>query len=117
LLFNLLHLIFYEVPHCDFHHIDGDLQLVSQSIRLTWASDYLMEVFGLGSVTSPWLDDYVCWFGGLLTCVFFVDHPLVTYLMFMEHVISLCCGFGALVYLRCATSYSWIMVLDPHEAR
>jgi hypothetical protein len=57
-IFNLmLHLILYEVPHCDFHHIDGDLLLVPWSfwidlggyifIELLFSLDHL-EVFGLG---------------------------------------------------------------------
>jgi hypothetical protein len=125
----MLHLILYEVPHCDFHHIDGDLQLVPlehwtdlggyifMEPFLFMALDYLMEVFGWGSLTSPWLDDYACWFGGLLTCACLVDHPLVAHLMVMEHAISSWCGFGILVYLGCATSCSWMMVLAPQGVR
>jgi hypothetical protein len=61
------------------------------------ASDYLMEVFGWGSLTSPWLDDCACWFGGLLTCACLVDHPLVTYLMVSWSMLS---HYGVvLVYL------------------
>jgi len=26
-MLGLLHLMLYELPHCDFHHIDGDLSL------------------------------------------------------------------------------------------
>jgi hypothetical protein len=29
------------------------------------ALDHLMEVIGWGILTSPSLDDYACWFGGL----------------------------------------------------
>jgi hypothetical protein len=32
----LLQLILYDVPSCDFHHIDGDLLLVLLSIGPTW---------------------------------------------------------------------------------
>jgi hypothetical protein len=66
---------------------------------LFMALDHLIEFFGWGSLTSPWLDDYACWFGGLLTGSFLVDHPLVAHLMVMEHDISLWCGFGVQVYL------------------
>jgi hypothetical protein len=71
-ILTVLHLILYEVPLCDFHHIDGDLLLVSWIIGPTWgdtflwrpllfmALDHLMEVLGLGSLTSPWLDDCAC---------------------------------------------------------
>jgi hypothetical protein len=31
------------------------------------SSGYLTDVFGWGSLTSPLLDDYTCWFFGLLT--------------------------------------------------
>jgi hypothetical protein len=62
------------------------------------ALDYLMEVIGWKSFTSPWLDDCACYFGGLLTYVFLVDHPLVAYLMVMEHVVLLRCGWYA--YLK-----------------
>jgi hypothetical protein len=97
----LLHLILCEVPHCDSHHIDGDLLLVFledwtnlggyifMGPLVSMASYHLMDVFKQGSLISPWLDDCACWFGGLLTCVFLVDHPLVAYLMVMEHAISL----------------------------
>jgi hypothetical protein len=39
------------------------------------ALDYFMEVSGWGSLTSSWLDDYACWFGGLLTCACLVVRP------------------------------------------
>jgi hypothetical protein len=39
------------------------------------ALDYLMKVLGWGSLTSPWLDDYAFWFGGLLTCACLVITP------------------------------------------
>jgi hypothetical protein len=42
--------------------------------------DHLMEVFGWGGLTSPWLDDHAYWFGGLLTCACLVDHPLVLHI-------------------------------------
>jgi hypothetical protein len=64
---------------------------------LFMALDHLMEVFGWGSLTSPWLDDCACWFGGLLTCACLVDHPLVAYLMVVEHAISL--WYGIYAYL------------------
>jgi hypothetical protein len=76
-----------------------------------------MEFFGWGSITSPWLDGYSCWFGGLLTCACLVDHPLVARLMVMEHAISLWCGFGILAYLGGATSCSWMMVLALQGVR
>jgi hypothetical protein len=72
--FFLLQRIFYEVQLCDFHHIDGDLLLVPWSYWtdlegfifmkpfLFMALDHLMEVFGWGSLTSPWLDDCACCF-------------------------------------------------------
>jgi hypothetical protein len=56
-ILNLLHLISYEVPHCDFHHIDGDLLLVPWSFWIDlggfifmelMALDHLMDIFGLG---------------------------------------------------------------------
>jgi len=94
---DLLHLILYEVPHCDFHHIDGDLLLVllkhwtdlGEYIfmeLLFMASYHLMEVFGWGSLTS---NGCACWFGGLLICACLLDHPLVAYLMVVEHAITL----------------------------
>jgi hypothetical protein len=41
------------------------------------ALDLLMDIFGWRNFTSPWLDDCVFFLGGLLTCFFLVDHPLV----------------------------------------
>jgi hypothetical protein len=63
------------------------------------ALDYLMEALGWGSLISTWLDDYACWFRGLLTCAWLVDRPLVAHLMVIEHAISSWCGFGILFYL------------------
>jgi hypothetical protein len=58
LRWGLLHLILYEVPHCHFHHICGDLLLVSWRTDLGgfifmeplffMDLDHLMEIFGLG---------------------------------------------------------------------
>jgi hypothetical protein len=80
----VLHLILYEVPVCDFHHIDGDLLLVPWR-SLAW-----------GSLTSPWLDDCAC-------CLVVFSHVLAlliaTWLhswMVVEHTISLWC---CLVYM------------------
>jgi hypothetical protein len=59
---------------------------------LTWgraASPWNWRSLVWGSLTYPWLDGCACWFGGLLTCDFLVDHPLVAYLMVVEHAISL----------------------------
>jgi len=33
---SLLHLILYEVPHCDFHHIDGDF-FVGDFLLVPWS--------------------------------------------------------------------------------
>jgi hypothetical protein len=64
----VLHLVLYEVPLCDFHHIDGNLLLVPWSYWIDsrgfifmeplifLESYHLMEVFGWGSLTYPWLD-------------------------------------------------------------
>jgi hypothetical protein len=123
----MLHQILYEVPLCDFHRIDGDFLLVPWSfwtgefifmeppLFLAW--DLLRDVFFWGSLTFPSLDDYACQFGGLLTSACLVDHPLVTYMMVMEHAISLWCGFGVLVCPGCATSCSWMVVLAPQGVR
>jgi hypothetical protein len=71
-MWALLHLKLYKVPHCDFHRIDGNLLLVLlehwidlegyilMEPLLFMASDRLMEVFGWGSLTSPWLDNCAC---------------------------------------------------------
>jgi hypothetical protein len=40
---------------------------------------HLMEAFGWRSLTSPWLDDCACSFGGLLACACLVDHALAPY--------------------------------------
>jgi hypothetical protein len=74
---------------------------------LFMALDHLMEVFGWGSLTSPWLDDCACWFGGLLTCACLVDHPLVAYLMVMEHAISLC-----VFWYICLSWICYILFMD-----
>jgi hypothetical protein len=37
-LFGMFHLILCEVPHCDFHHSDGDLQLVYWRIGSSWGN-------------------------------------------------------------------------------
>jgi len=79
--------------------------------------DYLMEVFHWGSLISPWLDECACWFGGLIICACLVNHPLVAYLMIMEHAILVSCGFGIYAYLVCATSCSWRMVLSLQGVR
>jgi hypothetical protein len=41
-----------------------------------------------GSLTSPWLDDCACWFGGLLTCACLVDHHLVSFLLVSWRMLS-----------------------------
>jgi hypothetical protein len=65
---ELLHHIFYWVPHCDFHHTDGDLMPVPWSFWIDMgefifmepllfvALDNLMEVFGWKSFNFSWLD-------------------------------------------------------------
>jgi hypothetical protein len=50
-------------------------------------------------------------------CAYSVDHPSTTYLMNMEHIVSLYCGFGIYVYLGCATSCSRMMGLVPQGIR
>jgi hypothetical protein len=77
---------------------------------LFMALDHLMEVFRWGSLTSPWLDDCAGLLSGFLTRACLLDHPLVAYLMVIEHVISCWYGYVVLVYLVCATSCSWMMV-------
>jgi hypothetical protein len=64
----------YEVPHCDFHHICGDLPLVPWSFwtdlegfifieRLFFmALDHLIDIFGLGvSFLLGWMIVLVAW--------------------------------------------------------
>jgi hypothetical protein len=78
-MLTLLHIILYEVPLCDCHHIDGDFLLVPWR-SLVW-----------GSLISPWMDDCACFLVvfSKTTRVFPVDHPLVACLMIAEHAISL----------------------------
>jgi hypothetical protein len=75
---NMLHLILYEVSHCDFHHIDGvcswylwsfwmDLGgYIFMEPLLFLALDYLMEIFGGGDSLLyggwSWLM-VILWFG------------------------------------------------------
>jgi hypothetical protein len=67
---------------------------------LFMTSYHLMEIFGWGSLTSPWLDDCACWFGGLLTCACLVDHPLLKYLLVSWSMLShYGVVFGVLTYL------------------
>jgi hypothetical protein len=39
----MLHIILYEVPHSDFHHIDGDLMLVPWSFWINFGGFIFME--------------------------------------------------------------------------
>jgi hypothetical protein len=78
----VLQLILYEVPSCDFHHIDGDSLLVLlehwtelggfifMESLFFMASYHLMEMFGWGSLTSPWLD------GDCACCLVVFSHVL-----------------------------------------
>jgi hypothetical protein len=52
----LLHLILYEVPLCDFHHIDGDLLLVPWRSLLGGVSLLL----GWMIVLAAWWSSHMC---------------------------------------------------------
>jgi hypothetical protein len=67
----LLHLILYEVPHCDFHHIEGNLLVV------------------------PW--SYWTNLGGFIFMEPLLFMALVAYLMVVVHAISL--WYGCYAYL------------------
>lgn len=54
--------------------------------------DHLMEVLGLRSFTSLWLDNCACCLVVFSHVLAFVDRLLVAYLMVMEHAILLWCG-------------------------
>ena len=97
-------MIFIILEHCTDMVRGGVCGLYFMEPFLFMALDYLMGVFTLGSLTSPRLDDYSCWFGYLFTCAFLVNHPSIAHFMAMEHVISSWCGFDILAYLECTTS-------------
>jgi hypothetical protein len=75
---------------------------------LFMALDHLMEIFGWGSLTSPWLDDCACLLGGLLICAFLVDHPLVAYLMVSWSILS----HFDVVWYTCLSWMYYILFMD-----
>jgi len=60
------------------------------------ASYHLMEVFGWGSLTSPWLDDCACYLVVFSHVLALLITPWLHIWMVVEHMISLWCG---LVYM------------------
>jgi hypothetical protein len=59
---------------------------------------HLIEIFGWGNLTSPWLDGecVVAWWSSSCACL--ADHPLVALFMDVGHIISLW-WFGIYAYL------------------
>jgi hypothetical protein len=60
------------------------------------AFDHLMEIFGLGSLTSLWLDDCACCLVVFSYVLVLLITPWLRLWMVVEHTISLQCG---LVYM------------------